>query len=122
MGTSCYLKAKTSDNKWSAIYVNFDSYPSYMMPLLNNHFNTQERIDAMMALGNLSFLHENLEPHIGDHRRQQNGTTAKHRDLDDDLIIAKADTLDELEPLLDYLVNYCYIYENNEWKQCAKPA
>jgi hypothetical protein len=44
-----------------SIYCHFDGYPSHHMPILTEHYNTQEKVEALTELGDLSVLAESIE-------------------------------------------------------------
>ena len=41
--------------KSKAIYVHWDGYPSHIMPILETYYNTPEKVEELLKLGNLSF-------------------------------------------------------------------
>jgi hypothetical protein len=44
-----------------SIYCHSDGHPSHHMPILTEHYNTQEKVEALMELGDLSVLAESIE-------------------------------------------------------------
>jgi hypothetical protein len=60
MSTRTIISAKMR-GKVYAIYCHHDGYPEHMAPLLLEHYNTQEKIEALIMLGNTSSIYETLE-------------------------------------------------------------
>jgi len=58
MSTRSIIAAKLSDGTIKAIYVHYDGYGH--LPILQEHYNTQEMVDALVNLGDLSSLGESL--------------------------------------------------------------
>jgi hypothetical protein len=44
-----------------SIYCHHDGYPDHIAPLLLNNYNTQEKIEALIMLGDTSAIYETLE-------------------------------------------------------------
>jgi hypothetical protein len=55
MSTRSTISAKIGDNVYS-IYCHFDGYPSHHWPILTQHYNTQEAVEKLISLGDLSSL------------------------------------------------------------------
>lgn len=51
----------SNGSKVRAIYCHWDMYPEHAGHVLVNHYNTQERAEALIALGHLSTLNPVLE-------------------------------------------------------------
>ena len=45
-----------------SIYCHYDGYPQYVGQILQEHYNNQERVEQLIALGNIEALGEKLEP------------------------------------------------------------
>lgn len=62
MATRSIIAARdTISGTFRAIYCHWDGYPAHQMPILSEHFNTPEKIKALMDLGNLSILGADTE-------------------------------------------------------------
>lgn len=61
MSTSASITAKLSNGRWASVYVYCDGYISHTGAILANHYATQERVDLLMALGDLS----QVGPYVG---------------------------------------------------------
>lgn len=80
MGTRSTIIAKLSSGETKRIYCHWDGYPEHNGALLLNHYTEQDKIDALIALGDLSWLAEEIgEKHDFDDPRK-NWTTAYARD------------------------------------------
>lgn len=62
MGTCSTITARMSDGTYVLIYCHWDSYPSHNGRILQEYYSTQSRIEALIALGDLSFLRESPLP------------------------------------------------------------
>ncbi len=56
MSTHSLITAKLSDGRFGSIYCHFDGYLSHNGALLLDHYKDQAKIDALIALGDLSSL------------------------------------------------------------------
>lgn len=80
MGTRSTLIAKLSNGKTQSIYCHWDGYPEHNGALLLEHYQDQSKIDALMALGDLSSLEADIgEKHAFD-QRVEGQCTAYGRD------------------------------------------
>ena len=62
MSTRSQIAKMLPDGKVNSIYCHSDGYPSHNGELLLNHYNSEEKVDALLALGDLSFLDVNINP------------------------------------------------------------
>ena len=56
MATRSTITALLSDGRYGSIYCHFDGYPSHNGQLLVDHYRDQAKVDALIALGDLSVL------------------------------------------------------------------
>ncbi|MDD4922191.1 MAG: hypothetical protein PHS30_06910 [Bacteroidales bacterium] len=71
MSTRSRIAIKLADDNFLSVYCHNDGYPSWVGSTLLKHFNTKEKAMELIALGNLSSLHESIEKpegHSFDHR------------------------------------------------------
>jgi hypothetical protein len=61
MGTRSDIIVHRADGKWARIYCHWDGYIENNGNILHEHYTTQDKADALMALGDLS----SLGPEIG---------------------------------------------------------
>ena len=88
-------------------YVHWDGYPEYMMENLKN-YDTIEKVEELLALGNLSILGERVKPDENEkHSFEQPSpgvTVAYHRDRGEALSFT------------DGREQYNYLFDGKEWK------
>ena len=60
MATRSNICVKTPEGDLLGIYCHFDGYPENQMPLLTENYNTIEKAMELLALGNLSYLREEI--------------------------------------------------------------
>lgn len=120
MGTRSYIAKQIGNDQYLTIFCHFNGYPEGNGAMLVQHYNTQERIDALLALGDLYYLREKIDPAPGtphDHNNAQPGVTiAYHRDEGWSDCGATIKTLEEInDPGLDG-IEFTYIFsQNGQW-------
>lgn len=65
MSTHCGIARKDEHGYYEAIYCHHDGYPSYMLPMLTEHYNSEELATKLISLGDASYIEEKLEPTPG---------------------------------------------------------
>jgi len=60
MSTRSVIGKKLPDGTYRTIYCHFDGYPEHQEPILKKHYNTEELVDRLLDLGDLSVLGETL--------------------------------------------------------------
>lgn len=60
MSTTSTISTKVNGNI-KTIYCHSDGYPSHHLRILIKHYNTQEKVNALIELGDLSILDESIE-------------------------------------------------------------
>ena len=60
MATRSYIGKLGPNNTVSYIYCHWDGYPSHNGAILQEHYNTPEQVDALLALGDMSSLGETI--------------------------------------------------------------
>jgi hypothetical protein len=71
MSTRSSIGVKLPNEQIKAIYCHFDGYPSGVGKILKDHYTTEEKINALMELGDLSVL----GPEIGEKQDFDNQNT-----------------------------------------------
>ena len=61
MATRSNIAVKMNDGTFKKIYCHFDGYVSHNGVMLLEHYNSQERAEALVALGNISYLRPSIE-------------------------------------------------------------
>ncbi len=94
--------------KSKAIYVHWDGYPDHMLPLLNTYYNTVEKAEELLSLGDLSYLDKKVKPDADEthsfNRPAKDVTIAYHRDRGEDLCFSSTPQ------------EYNYIFDGETWK------
>lgn len=68
MATRCAIGRKLEDGTIEAIYCHFDGYPEHTGKLLVERYNTEEKVEGLLKLGDISVLKGNLSETIAYHR------------------------------------------------------
>jgi len=116
MGTRASIMIERENGNVDGIYLHWDGYPSHVLPILENYYNTREKAEALINLGGISVLYKNIstnKPHSFD-KPQKDVTIAYHRDRDEDLHIFKNETVKYI--LKNCGAEYGYIFKlDNSW-------
>lgn len=120
MSTRSYICKKEEDGTIKAIYCHFDG--DYNSVLLPKYYNTPEKVDALIALGDLSSLGEKISPtnatHDIDHPEPgvciAYGRDAHWEDTGAQIFKSKKVLIEALNhnPMIEYI----YLWEDNRWK------
>lgn len=118
MGTRSRIAIQNAGGTFTSIYCHWDGYPSGVGVTLAEHYKDEAKVRALMALGNISSLGEEIgEKHGFDDRSHRNWTTAYGRDRDE------VDQEAEVSPSLDALNEltresggeYLYVFKDGAW-------
>ena len=117
MSTRSYICKKMEDGNIIGIYCHHDGYISNNGRILFENYNTPDKVDELLALGDLSCLGEKINPQCREHsiHNQEPGVCVAYgRDAECDDTKAKLIDLDNerLYPWIEYI----YLYENDNWK------
>ena len=120
MATRSNIAIKTIDGKIKSVYCHWDGYPEYNGEMLRRHYNTNEKVNALIDLGQISSLREELgEKHPFDRNFDEpelelteNWTMAYHRDRGQELRI---DTFDNAVDYVDAGEEYMYLWDGQNW-------
>lgn len=105
MATRSFVAIKTGDNTFDAIYVHSDGYPEARLPLLENHYNTQEGVNELIGMGDCSVLRETLKDSFFYHR-DRNEPLHIYRNLPLEKLLKRAENT---------CAEYVYIFVANKW-------
>lgn len=115
MGTSADFVALHSDGRWGVSYVNYDGYPDGVGMMLFDHYNTQEKVDALLALGHLSSLGRTLDP-------QDTQSYARDRN-EEDVDTTYYDSFNlALAEASQGFGSYLYAWDGQIWHYKGKPV
>ena len=126
MSTRSYICKKEEDGTIKMIYCHFDG--DYNSVLLPKYYNTPEKVDALIALGDLSSLGEKISPtnatHDIDHP-EPGVCVAYGRDAQCDDAAAKI--FKSKEAFIEVvnnspMIEYIYLWEDNRWKYAKEVA
>ena len=122
ISTRSYIAKKIGEDAYLTIYCHVDGYLTYNGAMLLDHYNTPERVDALLALGDLSSLQEKVEPdpnlpHSFNYDERQKGVTVAYGcDRGETGTEARVATLADLNDESNW-TEYVYVFdENNQWK------
>ena len=119
MGTRSYIAKQIGDDQYLTIYCQLNGYPEDTGATLVKCYDTPEKVDALLALGDLYYLREKLAPAPGRHDfdvPQPGVTVAYQRDGGCSGWEATIKTLEELSDWGQDGVEYIYIYDmNGRW-------
>ena len=122
MSTRSYICVKQDDGSYKGVYCHWDGYLTYNGAMLIDHYNSLEKANEILALGDISSLKENLYPdpakgpHSFDYGKQQEGVTIAYgRDRGETGTEAKTVDLKILQSD-DSWIDYIYVFEDGRWK------
>ena len=118
MSTRSLIAMKTEDNQYRAIYAHWDGYPSGNGLTLLLHYETAEKVTALLDQGNVSVLGEVIgEKHDFEARGDNNHCTFYGRDRGE--LNQQAVTVETLAKLYEWAkgswVEYVYVFTNGHW-------
>lgn len=119
MATRSTIGMKNEKGEIKAVYCHWDGYPEYVGRTLVANYFTAEKIEELLALGDLSSLGERVKPNENEVHSYDNPvqdvTVAYHRDRGEELQEARTfKTIDEVIEYFDWN-EYYYIFEDGEW-------
>ncbi|MDL2284459.1 hypothetical protein LJC19_04880 [Oxalobacter sp. OttesenSCG-928-P03] len=107
------------NQRFHAIYCHYDGYPEHNGRILSDHYNTQEKVEALIALGDLSSLAPSIEQPEGHSfdSPKRGYTVAYGRDRGEtDIEAVTGITIkDTLHRFGDRGQEYTYIWNGQNW-------
>lgn len=119
MATRALIAKYLGDDQVKYIYSHWDGYPSHVGRILFGHYNTEEKLDALLEQGDVSILAEEIgEKHpFGD--AVEGVCTFYGRDRDEKNVEAKVfvapDEKNFRERADECGAEYVYLFRENEW-------
>lgn len=129
MSTRSYICKKNADNTYTYSYCHYDGYIDGVGQTLANVYNTTEKIDELLAYGDMSILGDFIQPknpetHNFGYHKDANGNYQRnaednvclfyHRDRgDDDCFHAPETDFNQL--LGDGCICYVYLWDGQKW-------
>lgn len=134
MSTRSFIHVKRTDGNWARIYCHFDGYWEGVGQKLHDHYNSQELAEALVALGDISSLGEEIgekhdfdygkrfyEKHNGNYKAQKSDPEyirlekmchAYGRDRGEEDVDARiGDTLEEVFKREEFM----YVWRDGAW-------
>lgn len=117
MSTNASIAVEHKDNTVSVVYLHYDGSVNWAGKTLVRHYNTLEKAEQLVALGDISVLGERIDP-IGEHSfaKPESGTNVYYnRDRGENTVI------DHYDSIQDYMRNniqeeYNYIFTEGDDK------
>lgn len=119
MGTRSII-AREKDGMVAAIYCHWDGYPSNNGKILRDHYQDDDKVEALIGLGSLSALKPMVAPvdgmaHTFD-RPAEDVTIAYHRDRGEDLQPAEVFPAEEFKRSpVNHGTEYWYLRAGGRW-------
>jgi hypothetical protein len=122
MGTSATIIAKKGDS-YHAIYNNYDGYPEYLLKMLQENYQDDNKVQKLVALGDVSYVSEEVDiPEGCDHsynNPQKSITVAYGRDRGESGTSCRVyKSLDEA--MSDEDTQYHYFWDGNGWQDVSR--
>ena len=121
MATRSLIVVRKDDGKWHTIYCHYDGYPSHNGRMLLTYYNDQQKADALVALGDLSYLDKSIEcpeGHTFDHP-VEGFTTAYMRDRGSTMYEAGARKYVSMQGAINTArhndAEYVYVFTDGHW-------
>lgn len=120
MSTRCYIAKQVGPDQYRTIFCHFDGYLAYVGALLAEHYDTEEKLDRLLDVGDIDVLYPQLDPNPDSPHSAENPqkgvTRAYGRDYGDTDSEAKIKSLQELDDEEGW-IEYVYVFtENGQWK------
>lgn len=103
-------------DEYKSVYCHYDGYLSYNGAILNEHYNTAEKVEELISHGDMSILGEKIDPdpsreHSFD-KRQDDVCVFYHRD--------RGEKWESVKPLEVFSEKECYIKNEQEYNYLFK--
>ena len=120
MATRCYIAKQVGPDKFRTVFCHFDGYLEYVGAILAEHYDTEEKLDRLLDVGDIDMLYPQLDPDPDRPHSQQNPqenvTRAYGRDYGDPDSAAKMKSLRELDDDEGW-IEYVYVFTaDGQWK------
>ena len=114
MATRSYIGVRNLDASVDYIYCHFDGYPDHNGVILTEHYADMDKVNALMKLGDLSVLGEQIGGKHDFNKRTRGWCLAYGRDRGESNVSVK--TGDYKELINDQNVDYVYIFDGDYWE------
>lgn len=118
MSTRSFICKEQTDGSYYGIYCHWDGYLTNNGALLLDHYSDKNKLDELLALGDIASLHEDVysNPTLSHsfENSQENVTVAYHRDRGEEIHKARIISLDDA---IDSWCDYMYIFgQDGVWR------
>ena len=99
-----------------SVYVHYDGYPSARLPILHEHFNTLEKVQELVSMGDISVIAPKIHPSDDTHsfdNQQDDVCVFYHRDRKEPLNITEEH--EECFWNNPSSAEWLYLYDDGEW-------
>lgn len=117
MSTNSTIAVKLADGSVNQVYCHWDGYLEHNGVILQKHYNSQELAEALVNLGDISFLCKNINPD-GEHTfdNPKEGVTIFYgRDRGESGVNARKFWNEEMFRLSGEKEEYDYLFADGEW-------
>ena len=117
MSTRSRIGILYGDGTTETVYCHSDGFPEHQVPILTGHYDTIEKVEELIDLGDLSILKERIapaegEPHGFDYNdRAEDVTVAYHRDRGEPLTPAQHHRSIADLKASDWCIEYFYLFD-----------
>ncbi len=126
MGTKAYIAKQLENGNYRTISCQLDGYPEWVGKILVENYDTPDKVDALLDVGDIYRLEKKLapdpdSPHNSDEGWQKGVTVAFGRDWGESEVEAQEFTMDELMGDKDpnEIIEFSYVYtEEHGWRFC----
>jgi len=123
MATRSRIGMEMPNGKVKSIYCHWDGYPEGVGATLQEHYVDPAKVEALIALGDISVLSENVAPRGGQERSRhsfqnpvEGETIAYHRDRGESFFPPRVDASVDAFSRSD-IEDYGYVFtQSGEWK------
>ena len=115
MATRSNIAYKTPEGKIRSIYSHWDGYPEHNGELLRRFYTTQDKVEALIALGSISSLGQDIGEQVdfdNQDTHTETGTIAYHRDRGEQLSIQE---YDDIPSWIADMEEYAYLWNGEDW-------
>ena len=100
-----------------SVYVHYDGYPSARLPILHEHFNTLEKVQELVSMGDISVIAPKVHPTTDTHSfdiQENDVCVFYHRDRKEPLNFIE-ETEESFWNNTSSSEEFLYMYEEGDW-------
>jgi len=118
MATRSFIGKVQQDGSIHGIYCHYDGYPEGVGATLKEHYQNPQKVDALLALGDISSLGSEIGKKHHFESPTPGWTVAYHRDRGEDLMpnfkyLGVDDLVEGVRN--DIFAEYVYLYTDGKW-------